>query len=344
MRKKLYGFLAVLVALAGLALCGVYYVKLKVETFPLKGQTTLEVRPGASLRSVLRTLEKDGVVENPDLVYYYARVRGLTQVRTGTYSVGVEQTPEFLLQMLNEGRVVTEKFTITEGYNRWQLRQVLADGGWVTADEFDALCDDKEFLQANDVPGPNCEGYLFPETYTFARGVPARKIFETLFKAWRTNLADVQERLGGGPLSLSPREFTTLASIVEKETGASEERPRIACVFYNRLKSKPVMKLQTDPTVIYAATLNDPNFDGNIKSYHLREMDHPYNTYLRVGLPPGPIAAAGKAAFEAVAAPVECNDLFFVSKNNGRHVFCPTYECHLQNVQKWQVQYFKKKR
>lgn len=343
--KKILIALAGVLVLAGAA--GLFFlnsIRAHVEDAALDGPFTVEVKRGTTLRAVLGELAADGSLERPEWVYYYARYQKLTNLRSGSYRIPKGSTPLDLLEILAEGRVVTETFTITEGFNRWQLREVLAKGGWVTAPEFDTLCDDKDFLEANGVPGPNCEGYLFPETYTFARGVSAKKIFETLFSAWRSNLEDVKERLGPGPLSLDPRQFTTLASIVEKETGAAEERPRIACVFYNRLKSKPVMKLQTDPTVIYAATLEEPDFDGNIKSYHLRKLDNPYNTYLRVGLPPGPIAAAGKAAFEAVSQPVECNDLFFVSMNNGRHVFCPTYECHLENVQKWQVEYFRRKR
>ena len=145
-------------------------------------------------------------------------------------------------------------------------------------------------------------------------------------------------------MNLDDLQFTTLASIVEKETGAAKERPRIACVFYNRMKESPPWRLETDPTVIYAATLADPNFDGNIKRSHLRTFDHPYNTYKRRGLPPGPIASPGRAALEAVKSPSDCGDFFFVSMNNGEHVFCPTYDCHKAAVQKWQIEYFRNKR
>ncbi len=301
------------------------------------------VERGATLRSVLGELSDRGVLERPEWVYYYARYRKLTSIKVGDYELAAGSTPEDLLELLAKGQVLTESFSIPEGYNRWQIRDVLVDAEWIDARSFDALCDDAAFLEEHGVPGPSCEGYLYPETYTFARGVGPRAIMGELLDQWRQNVEEVLERTGSGPLSLDLRQFTTLASIVEKETGAAEERPRIACVFYNRLKSKPVMKLQTDPTVIYAATLEDPSFDGNLKAYHLRQMKNPYNTYLNVGLPPGPIASPGRAAFEAVSQPVECNDLFFVSKNNGTHVFCPTYECHLRNVQKWQVEYFQKK-
>lgn len=343
-RLLAFGFILAMVSVAAIVLF-VVMVRNHVEQVKLSGGTHgIEVSRGASLRSVLNSLAEEGVLERPEWVYYYARARNLSAIRTGNYRLPENGTALDLLTMLSEGRVLTESFVIPEGMNRWQIREILHQAGWVDRQIFDTLCDDTAFLKGENVPGPTCDGYLFPETYTFARGIAPKELFRTLFMAWKSNLERVRKRLGPGPLALDPRKFTTLASIVEKETGAVDERPRIACVFYNRLQSKPVMKLQTDPTVIYAATLADPGFDGNIKSYHLRKLDHPYNTYLRFGLPPGPIAAPGKAAFEAVARPAECNDLFFVSMNNGRHVFCPTYECHLDNVQKWQVQYFRRQR
>ena len=219
---------------------------------------------------------------------------------------------------------------------------MLAQKGWMSGEAFDSLCDSKPFLDSQTIPGPTCEGYIFPETYVFARGVSAEHLFETFFKAYRRAVEAVTAS-GRGPMDLNEREFITLASIVEKETGAAHERPRIACVFYNRLRAKPAWRLQTDPTVIYAATLENPDFDGNIKRSHLRKMKNPYNTYLNYGLPPGPIASPGQEALDAVRSPANCNDYFFVSKNNGEHLFCPTLTCHNNAVNKWQVEYFKKR-
>lgn len=343
MKRVVWIAVVALVVLAGGT--AVYFASAiqRYATSPLSdAPVRLSVKRGATLRSVLAELSERGVVEKPQWVYLYARHLELTAIKVGEYQLAAGSTPAELLETLAEGQVLTESFSIPEGYNRWQIRDVLAENDWIDARSFDALCDDTEFLKAHQVPGPSCEGYLFPETYTFARGVSPRAIMGEMLDQWRRNLDEVLEATGTGPLDLDRQELTTLASIVEKETGAAEERPRIACVFYNRLQSQPVMKLQTDPTVIYAATLEDPSFDGNLKSYHLRQMRNPYNTYLNVGLPPGPIASPGRAAFEAVSQPAECNDLFFVSMNNGKHVFCPTYECHLRNVQKWQVEYFRR--
>ncbi len=138
-------------------------------------------------------------------------------------------------------------------------------------------------------------------------------------------------------VTLDPLQIVTLASIVEKETGAPDERPRIACLFYNRLRLG--MPLQTDPTVLYAMMMIRGKFVKNISRQDL-VTPHPYNTYTVHGLPPGPIASPGAAALQAVAHPAKCNDLYFVSRNDGTHVFCPTLQCHNAAVQKWQVDYW----
>jgi UPF0755 protein len=264
-------------------------------------------------------------------------------VRSGPYEVTATETPQGILSMLLEGRVMLESFTVAEGLNRWQVRDLLASAGWITAAEFDKLCGDAKFLADNHVPGPTCEGYLFPDTYKFARGVAPASVLQTMLAAYKRQYTEATAA-GHGPLGLSERELVTLASIVEKETGAPEERPHIACIFYNRLKAKPAWRMETDPTVIYAATLANPAFDGNITSHHLHELDSPYNTYRVHGLPPGPIANPGRAALAAVVTPSACADFFFVSSNNGQHIFCPTLDCHNKAVHKWQVEYFHSRR
>lgn len=308
---------------------------------PAKAVVT--VKRGATLRPVLEDLAKAGVLTHPSWLYAYARLRRMGTVRSGNYEVPASDSPRLILDMLREGRVMLEAFTMAEGLNRWQVRNLLADAHWMTAEQFDTLCDNAQFLKENDIPGPSCEGYLYPETYKFARETAPAVILQTMFAAFKRQYADAT-LMGKGPLNLDERHFATLASIVEKETGAAEERPHIACVFYNRLRGKPAWRLETDPTVIYAATLADPRFDGNLKFKTLHELDSPYNTYRVFGLPPGPIANPGRAALNAVAQPSNCADYFFVSTNNGQHVFCPTLDCHNKAVKKWQVDYFQAKR
>lgn len=343
--KRVFIFLTLLAGLAGVAVFGAnaYRDQLLAQRVNVQSETQYSIERGVTLQRVLNDFASKGWIEDPKWTYRALRFEGRGELRTGTYSVSYDSTLLALIDDMARGRVVTESLTIIEGSNRWQIREQLAREKWISAETFDALCDDQEFLTSLKVTGPNCEGFIFPETYQFARGVSPRSLMASLIGAWRQALDEITAQ-GRGPLNLNDLQFTTLASIVEKETGAPKERPRIACVFYNRMKASPPWRLETDPTVIYAATLDDPNFDGNIKRSHLRTFDHPYNTYKRRGLPPGPIASPGRAALEAVRSPSSCEDFFFVSMNNGEHIFCPTYACHQAAVNKWQIEYFRKKR
>ncbi len=302
---------------------------------------TITVKRGATLKPTIAELAAQGLVEHPQWLYLWAREKGRTTIRAGEYLVEATDTPASLVDKLVAGKVKTEQFVVVEGHNRWLVRDALAGARWMTPAQFDGLCDDPAFLARHRIPGPTCEGYLFPETYTFARGLAPEAILGAMFDMFHKVYADVTAK-GRGPLDLDERKLVTLASIVEKETGAPDERPHIACVFYNRLTAKPAWRLETDPTVIYAATLADPAFDGNLKRDTLHKLDSPYNTYRVYGLPPGPIAHPGRASLAAVVEPTACKDFFFVSMNNGTHLFCPTLGCHNKAVEQWQVQYFKK--
>lgn len=337
--------LAVLVGLAIVLLSGAGWLSHRFLNTPIGGLEVrnVSVERGATLRQVLHELSGQGAIRHPNLIYVYARVNKITEIRAGEYELKATMSPKEVVQTLHSGKVRLETITIAEGLNRWQIRDLLKTQGWMTSAEFDGLCDSATFLSEQNIPGPTCEGYLFPETYSFARGVQPVSIFQKMFAMYHQEIDGVVNADGTyGPMNLSEKQFATLASIVEKETAAVSERPHIACVFYNRLQAKPMWRLETDPTVAYAATLADPKFDGNLKRSHLRGLDSPYNTYRNYGLPAGPIASPGRGALEAVTKPENCKDYFFVSMNNGRHVFCPTLKCHNEAVQKWQIDYFKR--
>lgn len=302
---------------------------------------TVVVEKGSNLSKVLSDMQQQDLVLCPLLLRTYARITDKTSVRTGEYHVAAQDTPLSFLDKLQKGQTKLESFTIPEGFDRFQIKAALEKQGWMDPAAFDRLCDDPLFLKAEGIPGPTCEGYFFPDTYTFARGVQPKSIFVAAFAAFLKAHQHITAQ-SKGPLDLDTRAFATLASIVEKETGAPNERARIACVFYNRLQAEPKWKLQTDPTVIYAARLSPQGFDGNLTQEHLRSLDSPYNTYRVYGLPPGPIANPGRDALEAVANPDTCSDFFFVSKNNGSHEFCDTLSCHNRAVKKWQIDYFKR--
>jgi UPF0755 protein len=200
--------------------------------------------------------------------------------------------------------------------------------GLADADAFLAAVRDPEAPEHLGVEGPGLEGYLFPETYQFARGLPADEIVATMVREFLGVWEGLAERAARRGLTM--RQTVVLASIVEKETSVPGERPLIAAVFHNRLRRG--MRLETDPTVIYGI----PAFDGNLKREHLEDGDNAYNTYKIEGLPPGPIASPGAASLRAVLEPAPSDYLFFVSKNDGHHVFSRTFAEHEANVDQYQ--------
>jgi UPF0755 protein len=190
-----------------------------------------------------------------------------------------------------------------------------------------ALSADAETAKAYGFSGPGLEGYLFPDTYHLSRGMTPRAVIDVMVKRFFAVMGPFSEAIRQSGMSLE--QVVTLASIVEKETGAPEERPLIAGVFLKRLKNN--MRLESDPTVIYGI---DP-FDGNLKKEDLRTHT-PYNTYLIKGLPPGPISSPGLEAIKAVLFPAQTDFLYFVSKNDGTHHFSKTFSEHRKAVRKYQ--------
>ncbi len=304
------------------------------------GEITLEVPAGASMKTVLGMLEKAGIVKDARAAYYYVRYTKVGAPKTGEYRIPAAASALEVLEKMHRGEVATYEIGFPEGLTYKEIAERVEATGLIKGAELIALCEDEAFLKSLNVPGKTCEGYLFPDTYRVARNRPAKEIVALFINHFHELYKKNIEPFEAGSLLKSKRDIVTLASIVEKETGAKEERPHIAGLFLNRVKKG--MRLETDPTVIYAAILAG-SYDGNIhKSDLLR--DHPYNTYKRAGLPPGPISNPGLKALEAVVKPMTSEDLFFVSRNDGTHVFCPTLDCHEAAVDKWQRQYFRKNR
>ena len=284
---------------------------------------------GDSFWAVAAALEREGVIRNARVARWYAQSEDLgSKLKIGEYVLSTgDSTPE-IFDALTQGRVQTHPVVIPEGFRATEIAARLAAADLADADRFLTIVFDPESPARFGVEGPTLEGYLFPDTYRFARGLPEERIVQTMvdqFKAVRDGLLP-----DPAAFHLSMREHATLASIVEKETGAAHERPLIAAVFLNRLDRG--MRLQTDPTVIYGIK----DFDGNLKRIHLEDASNPYNTYRIRGLPPGPIASAGRDALRAVVEPADTPYLFFVSKNDGTHVFAKTNAEHERNVDEYQ--------
>ncbi|MCP4906274.1 MAG: endolytic transglycosylase MltG [bacterium] len=288
-----------------------------------------EVESGDSLGRVAATLEAEGMIRSAKVTRWFAESENIaSQLKIGEYALSASQSTPEILDVLVRGRVQTHPVVIPEGLRAAEIADRMAAAGLADRDTFLAIALDPGSPERFGVEGPSLEGYLFPDTYRFARGVPEERIIEAMVGEF----LQVYRELVPDPsaVELSMREHVTLASIVEKETGVAIERALIAAVFLNRMKRG--MRLQTDPTVIYGIA----NFDGNIKRIHLEDASNPYNTYKIRGLPPGPIANAGRDALRAVLEPAESPYLFFVSRNDGTHIFAKSYAEHEANVDRYQ--------
>ena len=288
------------------------------------------VPSGTTITDVARDLERAGLLESALRLELQARWSGAaSRIKAGEYALESGLTPNGLLDLLVAGSVVQHPFTIVEGWTFRELRRRIADSG-VFAHTLDGLSDDEVMARLGH-PGVHPEGRFLPETYHFPRGRTDAQLLRRAYDAMSAYLESAWARRATDLPLASPDDVLVLASIVEKETGAAEERARIAGVFVSRLRRG--MRLETDPTVIYG--LGD-EFDGNLTKADLKR-DTPYNTYTRKGLPPTPIAIAGAAAIDAVVAPIEDGSLYFVSKGDGRHVFSANYDDHRKAVRRYQL-------
>jgi UPF0755 protein len=315
-------------------------------------QAQVIVEKGISLKEIARRLQERGIIAHPRWFTFYGNERGIAQkVKAGRYTFASSMSPRQVLDKLVEGVPLEEAaVTLPEGKNLLQVAELLEQAGICSKDEVLRLGRDARFVREQGLAGESVEGWLFPDTYRFRPGTPASKVLSTLVKHTKEVLGELKALHHDGLLALQKnykwgdREIVLMASLVEKETAQPDERPRIASVFFNRLKLPTFVPhlLQTDPTIIYGCTVplkKSPacqKFDGRIRRVHLDDKDNPYNTYTHEGLPPGPISNPGRAALEAVLAPDRSAYLYFVSKNDGTHYFSKTRAEHEAAVDKYQ--------
>jgi UPF0755 protein len=308
-----------------------------------EGEKVIEIPPGATAHAAVRLLARGGALSDETQAWRLVRFlkRDPRPMRAGEYAFAGALRPDEVLERVYRGEVRIYHFTVPEGLRMEDVAAIVERAGLGRAAELLPLMHDGQLARELGVHFANLEGYLFPDTYTSARGPKARAILAGMVARFKEayRKADAQ-RLPG--VTLDEGQAATLASIIEKETGRADERPHISCVFHNRLRRG--MRLQTDPTVMYANMLrNGGRWSQNITRADLL-VPHPYNTYTVGGLPPGPIASAGAAALDAALHPSDCADLYFVSRNDGSHVFCPDLRCHELAVKKWQVDFFRERR
>jgi UPF0755 protein len=326
MKKHLFIFLVVAPLLAFFMVGVKIYHDLSFWTYQ-GPKTTFTITSGESFSRINGRLAEKKLISNPKLFYRYCKFKGyLRKFRTGEYLISPGMNMLMVIDSLLKPSTKRIKVTITEGKNIFEIGRLLEEKKITTYQNFLNVARDEQFIKQLGIPAKTIEGYLFPDTYIFAPNTPAKRILHTMHQQFKKNF----QALAPTSSKLSKHEIITLASIVEKETGAPHERPTIAGVFHNRLKKG--MRLQSDPTTIYGIF---ETFDGNLKRKHLREKNN-YNTYRMKGLPIGPISNPGKKSLEAVIKPQKHNYLFFVSKNDGTHVFTRNYRDHRNAVAKWQ--------
>lgn len=290
----------------------------------------ISVVPGESFGVLAKKLKKAGIITSDAHFKFLARIKGDDKrLKAGEYALAPTMTPLEVLDTLVNGKVLLHRLTIPEGYTIDQIAAEVELAGLSSAEAFALKAGNNEYVTKLGLPGPTAEGYLFPDTYYFPKGVSAGGIIEKMVDSFHTVFTDAW-KARARELDLSVHETVTLASIIEKETGDPAERPVIASVFHNRLKKR--MRLESDPTVIYGIE----DFDGNITRRHL-SAPTPYNTYVIRGLPPGPIANPGRATLEAALFPEKTDYLFFVSKKDGTHYFSSNIKEHNRAVRKYQL-------
>ncbi|WP_107990058.1 endolytic transglycosylase MltG [Breoghania corrubedonensis] len=285
---------------------------------PLTQETTIIVAPGSGLESIAHTLDRSGVIGQAWIFMGGVQLyKNAGKLKAGEYLFPAGVSMRNVMDMLVAGKAILHSITIPEGWTSAQIVERVKDDPVLTG-------------ELSEVPE---EGSLLPETYKFTRGTTRQEIIERMRRAQEKALAEIWERRSEGLPIKSPRELVILASIVEKETGRADERPRVAGVFVNRLKQG--WRLDSDPTILYG--LHGGEAWQRSRTILKSEKDAPnrYNTYQIRGLPPGPIANPGRKAMEAVANPSRTKEMFFVADGTGGHLFAETLQEHQRNVRRW---------
>ena len=283
----------------------------------LEKDAQLVIPAGTGVQGIAALLNEAGVIRDPLVFRLAARIYGADkQLKAGEYLFPTHVSIRTAIDILKGGETLVRRVTFPEGLTIKQIETIL----WNADGLFESM------------PSPMAEGSLLPETYHFSWGDTRREIVVRMARAMDETLAELWAKRKADLPFTTPAEAVILASIVERETALAEERPLVAGVFVNRLRMG--MRLQSDPTVIYALSGGEGDLGRELTSADLKVLS-PYNTYQNKGLPPGPIANPGRASLAAVLQPMETKALYFVADGNGGHVFAETLKEHNSNVAKW---------
>ena len=329
--KKAFALLFV-AAIISLGLLWQHYQAFADKSLMLSSEEhILSVESGDGFHNVLKKIRALGITQGSDFEWkaLSREMKVASHMQVGDYAITSGLSPRTILQRIKDGDIIQRKFALIDGWNFRDLRKALKNTKHIehVTDELS----DAELMAKLGADGVHPEGRFLPETYLYSRGTSDLDLLLRAYEGMQDALAEAWDKRQDGLPLTSPDELLTLASIVEKETGAAEERPMIAGVFIRRLNSG--MRLQTDPTVIYGI---GSAYDGNIRRKDL-QTDTPYNTSTRDGLPPTPIAMPGKPALDAAANPAEGDTLFFVARGDGsgRHVFSKNLDDHNAAVRQY---------
>lgn len=296
-----------------------------------------EVVKGDSIRNIANKLAEEKLIK-PYATKVFALMSKYLgydrKIRTGYYKLNRSMNMVSILKELSSGKQILDRFTIVEGKNVYEIADTLSKLKLVGKEEFLTAVSNKTILDKYGINANTAEGYLFPSTYYIARGNSAEKFVTTMLDAFFAVFPKEKIEDRGKELGLSMHQIVTLASIIEKEAGAEDERPIVASVFYNRLEKK--IRLESCATTIYALVVRSggENPQPKLEAAHTR-IDMPYNTYKKAGLPPGPISSVSKSAMTAALYPAKTDFLFFVSMRNGKHAFTKDYKEHEINIDKY---------
>lgn len=326
MTKKLI-ILFLLAPAFAIALSGirVYYY---ISVWEYSGKTIhFEIKPGEGFASINGRLKRKQIISNSRIFHRYSQFNGImTKFKAGRYQIKSRSNMLQVIDNLLLGKSINISVTFPEGKNLYQVAQILEDNQITNAKDFIKQAKNYKFVQSLNIPSETVEGYLYPDTYHFNKNTSPKSVIKKMTNLFKSKTKKLNMTQG----KLTPFQVITLASIVEKETGASWERPIIAGVFLNRLKKR--MRLQSDPTTIYGIY---ESFNGNLRKKDLRKKT-PYNTYKISALPIGPISNPGLESLKAVISPKKHNFLYFVSMNDGTHIFSKNYRDHRRGVKKYQ--------
>lgn len=333
MPRKAVNVLLLIAIVLIMALAVAFIREYEVPPKAPAGKVVFEIEPGWTVRAIARDLQEKGIIRRSwaFLAGYKLFHEGQT-IRAGEYEFDLPLKAKNVLLILIKGKILLHPLTVPEGLTVREVADLINVTGYPMKGSFLEACGEAGPIASWDSQATDLEGYLFPDTYQFPKGVPARTIAEAMVSEFR-RVFDEDGLKRAADLGMTVRSIVTLASLIEKETSVTDERPLVSAVFHNRLRMG--MKLDCDPTVIYALK-RDGLYRQRLLSKDLK-YPSPYNTYIASGLPPGPICSPGRDSLRAALYPSPEKYLYFVANNNGAHHFSHSYSEHLLAVKKYQL-------